>query len=60
MKKHYEMLDALIETGHADKIRIKYPTNLTETKAGKHNLFKYIPTATCYYCCISRWSWSSD
>ena len=43
MKKHYEMLDALIETGHADKIRIKYQTNLTETKAGKHNLFKYIP-----------------
>jgi 7-cyano-7-deazaguanine synthase in queuosine biosynthesis len=43
MKKHYEMLDALIETGHADKIRIKYQTNLTKTKAGKHNIFKYIP-----------------
>ena len=43
MKKHYEMLDALIETGHAHRIRIKYQTNLTETKAGKHNLFKYIP-----------------
>lgn len=43
MKKHYEMLDKLIETGHSKRIRIKYQTNLTETKAGKHNLFKYIP-----------------
>jgi len=43
MKKHYELLDKLIETGHSDRIRIKYQTNLTETKAGKHNLFKYIP-----------------
>lgn len=43
MKKHYEMLDALIETGHAKHIRIKYQTNLTKTKAGKHNIFKYIP-----------------
>ena len=43
MKKHYEMLDKLIETGHASKIRIKYQTNLTKTKAGKHNIFKYIP-----------------
>jgi pyruvate-formate lyase-activating enzyme len=43
MKKHYEMLDALIETGHSKNIRIKYQTNLTKTKAGKHNIFKYIP-----------------
>lgn len=43
MKKHYEMLDKLIEIGHSKTIRIKYQTNLTETKAGKHNLFKYIP-----------------
>jgi hypothetical protein len=43
MKKHYEMLDKLIETGHAKHIRIKYQTNLTKTKAGKHNIFKYIP-----------------
>tara|TARA_B110000503_G_C7159415_1_gene418902 strand:- start:1431 stop:2918 length:1488 start_codon:yes stop_codon:yes gene_type:complete len=43
MKKHYEMLDALIESGHAKHIRIKYQTNLTKTKAGKHNIFKYIP-----------------
>jgi uncharacterized Fe-S cluster-containing radical SAM superfamily protein len=43
MKKHYEMLDALIETGHSKHIRIKYQTNLTKTKAGKHNIFKYIP-----------------
>lgn len=43
MKKQYEMLDALIESGHADKIHLKYQTNLTETKAGKHNLLTYIP-----------------
>tara|TARA_B100001057_G_scaffold385061_2_gene391704 strand:+ start:10567 stop:12855 length:2289 start_codon:yes stop_codon:yes gene_type:complete len=43
MKKQYEMLNALVEGGHADKIRLKYQTNLTETKAGKHNLLKYIP-----------------
>jgi len=43
MKKHYELLDKLIDSGHARYIRIKYQTNLTETKAGRHNLFKYIP-----------------
>lgn len=43
MKKHYEMLDALIETGHAPEIRIKYQTNLTKTARGKHNIFNYIP-----------------
>ena len=43
MKKHYEMLDALIATGHASKIMIKYQTNFTKTKAGNHNIFKYIP-----------------
>ena len=43
MKKHYEMLDALIETGHAKDIRIKYQTNLTKTAKGKHSIFKYIP-----------------
>jgi organic radical activating enzyme len=43
MKKHYEMLDKLIETGHSKHIRIKYQTNLTKTKAGKHNIFNYIP-----------------
>lgn len=43
MKKHYEMLDALIETGHAKDIRIKYQTNLTKTAKGKHNIFNYIP-----------------
>lgn len=43
MKKQYEMLDALIDSGHAPKISLKYQTNLTETKAGKHNLLTYIP-----------------
>jgi hypothetical protein len=43
MKKHYELLDKLIESGDAEHIYLKYQTNLTETKAGKHNIFNYIP-----------------
>ena len=43
MKKHYELLDRLIESGDAKHIYLKYQTNLTETKAGKHNIFNYIP-----------------
>ena len=43
MKKHYEMLDKLIEIGESRRIRIKYQTNLTQTKSGKHNIFNYIP-----------------
>ena len=43
MKKHYELLDRLIESGDAEHIYLKYQTNLTETKAGKHNIFNYIP-----------------
>ena len=43
MKNHYELLDRIIETGHAHKIFIKYQTNLTQTKAGKHSFFDYIP-----------------
>jgi len=43
MKKHYELLDRLIAIDEAKHITIKYQTNLTETKAGKHNIFNYIP-----------------
>ena len=43
MKKHYELLDMLIESGDAEHIQIKYQTNGTVTKAGKHNIFNYIP-----------------
>jgi hypothetical protein len=43
MKKQYEMLEALVEAGHAPKISLKYQTNLTKTKAGRHNLLTYIP-----------------
>ena len=38
MKKHYELLDRLIEIDQAKHIMIKYQTNLTETKAGNHNI----------------------
>ena len=43
MKKHYELLDKLIEADEAKNIYLKYQSNLTETKAGKHNIFSYIP-----------------
>ena len=43
MKKHYELLQRLIDKDEAKHIIIKYQTNLTETKAGKHNIFNYIP-----------------
>ena len=43
MKKHYELLDMLIKSGESKNIRVKYQTNGTVTKAGKHNIFDYIP-----------------
>jgi len=43
MKKHYELLQKLIDIDEAKNIMIKYQTNFTETKAGKHNIFNYIP-----------------
>ena len=43
MKKHYELLKRLIAADQAQHIIIKYQTNLTETKAGNHNIFDYIP-----------------
>lgn len=43
MKKHYELLEKVIESGHAKHIYLKYQTNLTQTKKGRHNIFKYIP-----------------
>jgi len=43
MKKHYELLDRLIEIDEAKNIQLKYQTNATELKVGKHNVLKYIP-----------------
>jgi organic radical activating enzyme len=43
MKKHYELLEKVIESGHAKHIYLKYQTNLTKTKKGRHNIFNYIP-----------------
>jgi len=43
MKKQYELLDALVETGDSKDIRIKYQTNFTTMVAGKHNFFNYVP-----------------
>lgn len=43
MKKHYEMLQTLIDMGEAPNIILKYQTNLTKTGRGKHNIFNYLP-----------------
>lgn len=43
MKKQYEMLDRIIETGHSKEIIIKYQTNLTKMGTGKHRFIDYIP-----------------
>ena len=42
MKKHYELLEKVIELDHAKHIYLKYQTNLTKTK-NRHNIFNYIP-----------------
>ena len=43
MKKQYEVLQMLIEIGEAENIVLKYQTNLTVTKHGKHKIFDYLP-----------------
>lgn len=43
MKKQYEMLDAIIESGYAKNIQLKYQTNFTKLQAGGHSMFDYIP-----------------
>ena len=43
MKKQYEMLQALIDSGDSKEIIIKFQTNMTKMARGKHNIFKYIP-----------------
>ena len=43
MKKHYQMMDAIVKTGHAKHIYVKYQTNLTKVSVGKHSMFDYAP-----------------
>tara|TARA_B100001142_G_scaffold294845_1_gene315335 strand:- start:429 stop:1979 length:1551 start_codon:yes stop_codon:yes gene_type:complete len=43
MKRQYEMLQALIDTGDSKEIIIKFQTNMTKMARGKHNIFKFIP-----------------
>ena len=43
MKQHYKMMEALVKTGHAKHIFIKYQTNLTKVSVGKHSMFDYAP-----------------
>ena len=53
MKKHYELLDRLIEIDQAKHIQIKYQTNGTVLAAGKHNVLKYIPQFRSVIVCVS-------
>jgi len=43
MKQYYSVLDRLVQSGESKKITIKYQTNLTKLKNGKHNFLNYIP-----------------
>ena len=43
MKKHYELLQQIIDIGEAKNMQLKYQTNATTLAAGKHNVLKYIP-----------------
>jgi len=43
MKKHYELLQQIIDIGEAKNMQLKYQTNATTLAAGKHNILKYIP-----------------
>ena len=43
MKKHYQMMEAIVKTGHAKHIYVKYQTNLTKVSVGKHSMFDYAP-----------------
>ena len=43
MKQYYSVLDRLVQSGESKNINIKYQTNLTKLKNGKHNFLSYIP-----------------
>jgi len=43
MKQYYSVLDRLVQSGESKNIIIKYQTNLTKLKNGKHNFLSYIP-----------------
>ena len=53
MKKQYELLQKVIDSGHAKHIILKYQTNLTKTKKGKHNAFNYLPHFKRVYIVVS-------
>ena len=43
MKQYYSVLDRLVQSGESKNIQIKYQTNLSKLKNGKHNFLSYIP-----------------
>jgi len=43
MKKFYKLLQAVIDTGHAKDIMLKYQTNMTVLEFEKHKITEYIP-----------------
>jgi sulfatase maturation enzyme AslB (radical SAM superfamily) len=42
MKKYYDLLDAIIDTGEAHNIKIKYQTNMSVLTYGKYNFLDYV------------------
>lgn len=43
MKKQFEYLKMLVDTGHSEHINIKYQTNMTKLGSGKHKVIDFIP-----------------
>lgn len=53
MKKHYELLDRIIATGHAKNICLEFFTNGTVLKSGNHRMIDYIKQFNRVSCTIS-------
>ena len=43
MKKFYKLLQAVVDTGHAKDIMLKYQTNMTVLEFEKQKITEYIP-----------------
>ena len=53
MKKHYELLDKIIATGHAKNIGLEFHTNGTVLKSGNHRMIDYLKEFNNVACIIS-------
>ena len=53
MKRHYELLDKIIATGHAKNISLEFHTNGTVLKSGNHRMIDYLKEFDNVACIIS-------